>query len=47
MKFGLLYYSQSQDWTHPDGATSGGIGKICDPAQKGDYDEYLKNIALP
>jgi alpha-L-fucosidase len=46
MKFGL-YYSQSQDWTHPGGATSGEIGKIWDPAQKGDYDEYLKNIALP
>jgi alpha-L-fucosidase len=27
MKFGL-YYSQSQDWTHPGGATSGDIGKI-------------------
>jgi alpha-L-fucosidase len=46
MKFGL-YYSQSQDWTHPGGATSGEIGKIWDPAQKGDYDEYLKTIALP
>jgi len=46
MKFGL-YYSQSQDWTHPGGATSGEIGKIWDPAQKGDYDQYLKAIALP
>lgn len=46
MKFGL-YYSQSQDWTHPGGATSGEIGKIWDPAQKGDYDQYLKTIALP
>jgi alpha-L-fucosidase len=46
MKFGL-YYSQSQDWIHPGGATSGEIGKIWDPAQKGDYDEYLKAIALP
>lgn len=46
MKFGL-YYSQSQDWIHPGGATSGEIGKIWDPAQKGDYDEYLKTIALP
>ncbi len=46
MKFGL-YYSQSQDWTHPGGATSGEIGKIWDPAQKGDYDDYLKTIALP
>ncbi len=46
MKFGL-YYSQSQDWIHPGGATSGEIGKIWDPAQKGDYDQYLKTIALP
>lgn len=46
MKFGL-YYSQSQDWIHPGGATSGEIGKVWDPAQKGDYDEYLKTIALP
>jgi hypothetical protein len=46
MKFGL-YYSQSQDWVHPGGATSGDIGKVWDPAQKGDYDEYLKTIALP
>jgi len=46
MKFGL-YYSQSQDWVHPGGATSGNIGNVWDPAQKGDYDEYLKTIALP
>lgn len=46
MKFGL-YYSQSQDWIHPGGATSGTIGKVWDKAQKGDYDEYLKTIALP
>jgi len=46
MKFGL-YYSQSQDWIHPGGATSGTIGNVWDPAQKGDYDEYLKTIALP
>jgi alpha-L-fucosidase len=46
MKFGL-YYSQSQDWVHPGGATSGNIGNVWDPAQKGDYDEYLDTIALP
>ncbi len=46
MKFGL-YYSQSQDWVHPGGATSSEIGKVWDPAQKGDYDQYLKTIALP
>lgn len=45
MKFGL-YYSQSQDWVHPGGATSGEIGKTWDPAQNGDYDNYLKTIAL-
>jgi len=42
LKFGL-YYSQSQDWIHPGGAT----GSPWDPAQKGDYDQYLKTIALP
>jgi alpha-L-fucosidase len=46
MKFGL-YYSQAQDWVHPGGATSATPGKNWDPAQKGDFDEYLKNIALP
>jgi len=46
LKFGL-YYSQSQDWVHPGGATSGTIGKVWDPAQKGDYDHYLQSIALP
>ncbi|MCH7228459.1 alpha-L-fucosidase [Haloferula sp. A504] len=46
MKFGL-YYSQAQDWVHPGGATSGTPGKVWDPAQKGDFDEYLKTIALP
>jgi len=43
MKFGL-YYSQSQDWVHPGGATG---SSVWDPAQKGDYDQYLKTIALP
>lgn len=45
LKFGL-YYSQSQDWVHPGG---GCLGKnsAWDPAQAGDYDHYLKSIALP
>ncbi len=48
LKFGL-YYSQAQDWTHPGGAI---MGKKAgepgwDPAQTGDFDQYLKNIALP
>lgn len=44
LKFGL-YYSQAQDWNHPGGAIMG--GKIWDAAQKGDFDQYLKTIALP
>jgi alpha-L-fucosidase len=39
-----FYYSQAQDWHHPGGAASGGQW---DPAQKGDFDEYLKKIAMP
>jgi len=46
MKFGL-YYSQSQDWVHPGGAVLGNRNNIWDEAQKGDYDAYLKDIALP
>ncbi|MCI0499158.1 MAG: alpha-L-fucosidase [Planctomycetales bacterium] len=37
-----FYYSQAQDWTHP-----GGAGNTWDPAQAGDMDEYIKNIAAP
>ena len=48
LKFGL-YYSQAQDWTHPGGAISGRKASEpgWDPAQTGDYDKYLKDIALP
>lgn len=46
LKFGL-YYSQAQDWTHPGGAKYGGKTTGWDPAHDGDYDEYLKTIALP
>jgi alpha-L-fucosidase len=45
LKFGT-YYSQAQDWNHPGGAIAGGKGPW-DPAQKGDYDVYLREIALP
>ena len=45
LKFGL-YYSQAQDWTNPGGAKSGNTTDW-DPAQTGDYDTYLKNVALP
>lgn len=41
MKLGF-YYSQAQDWCHPGGAGGG-----WDPAQKGDMDTYLKEIAVP
>ena len=43
LRFGL-YYSQAQDWTNPGG---GAYRKKWDPAQEGDYDQYLKNIAVP
>jgi alpha-L-fucosidase len=48
LKFGL-YYSQAQDWTHPGGAIwhvkEGEPG--WDPAHAGNFDEYLKEIAIP
>ena len=44
LQFGL-YYSQAQDWTHPGGGKP--EQKNWDPAQQGDYDQYLKTIALP
>jgi alpha-L-fucosidase len=43
IKFGI-YYSQSQDWSHPGGAAWDGHW---DPAQDGDYDAYLTHIAVP
>ncbi len=48
LKFGL-YYSQAQDWTHPGGAISGVKAGAAgwDPAHAGDFDQYLKDIALP
>jgi len=39
-----FYYSQAQDWCHPGGAAAGGHW---DPAQNGDMDEYIQNIAVP
>lgn len=45
LKFGL-YYSHSQDWVHPGGAKFGAV-KGWDPAHDGNYDNYLKTIALP
>ena len=39
-----FYYSQAQDWIHPGGANWAGRW---DPAQKGDMDDYLRDIAVP
>ncbi len=43
LRFGV-YYSQAQDWHHPGGFVANGKW---DPAQAGDYDAYLRNIAAP
>ena len=43
LKLGL-YYSQAQDWNHPGGATPGGKW---DKAQAGNFDKYLREIAVP
>jgi len=47
LKFGC-YYSQSQDWTNPGGAKARlKEGEGWDERHKGDYDDYLKKIAVP
>lgn len=47
LHFGL-YYSQAQDWNHPGGAKAGyEEGTGWDDLQKGDFDEYLNQIAIP
>jgi alpha-L-fucosidase len=47
LKIGF-YYSQSQDWNNSGGAKSGfKEGEGWDDAHKGDYDAYLKNVAVP
>jgi alpha-L-fucosidase len=45
LKFGL-YYSQAQDWVHRGGAYYN-RDQAWDPAQAGDFDAYLRDIALP
>ncbi|MEM7313717.1 MAG: alpha-L-fucosidase, partial [Planctomycetota bacterium] len=40
-----FYYSQAQDWIHPGGSFWDGQG--WDPAQEGNMDEYLRDIAVP
>jgi alpha-L-fucosidase len=47
LKIGF-YYSQAQDWNHPGGAKSRyNEGDGWDPAHKGDFDAYLRQIAAP
>jgi len=47
LKFGL-YYSQAQDWMHPGGVIYGyKEGEVFDDSHKGDFDTYLKEIAVP
>jgi len=40
-----FYYSQAQDWVHPGG--SFWDGEEWDPAQEGNMDDYLRDIAVP
>ncbi|MFC1497486.1 alpha-L-fucosidase [Verrucomicrobiota bacterium] len=44
MKLGF-YYSQAQDWYHAGGSIA--RGGTWDPAQKGDFLTYIRNIAVP
>ena len=47
LKFGL-YYSQAQDWNNPGGAKAGfKDGDGWDDAQKGSFDTYIDQIAVP
>jgi len=47
IKFGL-YYSQAQDWTNPGGAKAGyNDGEGWDDAQKGSFDQYIDQVAVP
>ena len=47
LRFGL-YYSQAQDWNNPGGAKAGQPdGGGWDDAQKGSFDTYLDQVAVP
>lgn len=47
IRFGL-YFSQAQDWVHPGGAKAEmKEGEGWDPAHDGDFDEFLRDIAVP
>jgi len=43
IKFGV-YYSQNLDWHHAGGGTA---GPSWDPAQKGDFDAYVRTVSAP
>ncbi len=42
-----FYYSQGQDWTNPGGGFVSSAKGPWDEAQKGDFDAYLNNVAIP
>lgn len=44
LRFGV-YYSQAQDWNHPGGDVQG--GSRWDETMAGDFDEYLRKVAIP
>jgi alpha-L-fucosidase len=47
LRFGL-YYSQAQDWVSGGSVLGSEEGEgIWDPAQKTNFDDYLKNVSLP
>ncbi len=46
MKLGV-YYSHARDWYHPGAALGKGDEAAWDPSQKGDFADYIHNIAVP
>jgi alpha-L-fucosidase len=42
-----FYYSQCQDWGHPGGAVLERRGPKWDPAQQGDFNKYVHEVAIP
>lgn len=42
-----FYYSQGQDWTNPGGGFVSSAKGPWDEAQKGDFDTYFDNVAIP
>ena len=39
-----FYYDQAQDWRNPGGGFN---GHAWDPAQRGDFDQYFRKLAMP